>query len=134
MAMETAEDVLRGLEKIKIDDGDKESVARMTTMLRNLHRRTQDQFCRTAVANKHGFQAVGRIFEQTTDFEGLTAEQRKALQAYTKEQQESGGLWSRNSGNKQNKMVHHDQAQGSMGPPSWPDQMVQQQQFWGWQP
>jgi hypothetical protein len=121
------------LEKMKIDDGDKESVARMTTMLINLHTQSQDQLCRTAVVNKYGFQAVGRIFEQTTDFEALTAEQQRALQPYTKEQQESGGQWRRNSGNRQKMMAPQDQAQGSMGLSGWPGQMAQQQQFWGWQ-
>jgi hypothetical protein len=66
MMMETAEDVLRGLESMKVDEGDKEMVGRMKTTLRKLHRRAQEQFCRAAVANKHGFQAVNRIFEQPT--------------------------------------------------------------------
>jgi hypothetical protein len=39
MAMEAAKDMLRGLAQMKIDDGDKDLVARLTATLRKLHKR-----------------------------------------------------------------------------------------------
>jgi hypothetical protein len=69
MTMETAEDVLRGLESIKVNEGDKEMVGRMKTARRKLHKQAQEQFCN---GQQVRFQAVNRIFEQAAEYEGLT--------------------------------------------------------------
>ncbi len=45
MTMETAEDVLPGLESMKVNEVDKEMVGRMKTALRKLHKQAQEQFC-----------------------------------------------------------------------------------------
>ncbi len=64
MAMEAAKDMLRGLAQMKIDDSDKDLVARLTATLRKMHKRVQNYLCGTSVANKFGFPAVEKIFEE----------------------------------------------------------------------
>jgi hypothetical protein len=51
----------RGLISMKINKEDKETVPRMTIVLRNLHKRPEDQYCITAVVNRYGFHAEGKI-------------------------------------------------------------------------
>ncbi len=46
---------------MKRNKEDKETVPRMTIVLRNVHKRAEDQYCRTAVVNRYGFHAEGKI-------------------------------------------------------------------------
>jgi hypothetical protein len=132
MTTEAAEDMLRGLAVMKIDEGDKELVARLTTTLRKVHKRAQDHFCRTSVVNKYGFPAVEKIFKEAAGCEGMTAEQQKAIQAYVKEQQEGGGKWKKGSGNNKGTAAAQPPVQSEMGPLTWPGQFGPQA-YWGWQ-
>jgi hypothetical protein len=145
-ASDAAEDVLRGLAVVKFDDGDKATVEKMTGTLRKMHKSVKDQLLKVSVANKMGLQAVNKIFEPA-GYEGMTAEQEKAMQAYIKEQQDGGGKWKK--GGATNKaasastqaapsapaMWTGQQTAGmAMGQPVWQGQFpYATQQPWGWQ-
>jgi hypothetical protein len=145
-ALETSEDVLRGLAVAKFADADTELVNRMRSKLRKMHQSVKDQYLKASVANRMGVQAVSKIFKPT-GYDGMTPEQEKATQAYIKEQQDGGRKWKKSGGGGKGAVLQPVATAAEIypvpglvpgyapgvGPLQWQGQYGPQQQSWGWQ-
>jgi hypothetical protein len=97
-AAEAMEDILRGLEKITIKEGELARVEALRGTMRKAHQEVTATYTRTEIGNRLGLQALDKIFDSTESVEGLTEEEKKLMQAYLKEQQEGGGKWKKKAG------------------------------------
>jgi hypothetical protein len=97
-AAEAMEDMLRGLEKITIKEGELAGVEVLRGAMRKAHLEVTSTYTRTEIGNRLGLQALDKIFDSTESVEGLMEEEKKLMQAHMKEQQEGRRrleAWSR---------------------------------------